>query len=511
MGFLDDITGQTGADAAQQAAGVQSTAANAAMQFVNDATAQSRADLQPFQQAGAAALPSLTGLATDPNAQKDFITENPFYKALADDAQSRLLGAQASQGKAYSGGTREALQNSLLLLGDDLVGSNVNRQQNLANMGMGAAGNQAAAAQYGGRSISELVTGQANANAAGLVGAANAEGQGSENLLGGALGIGSLLAGDDGLAGIGSSLGSAATSAADFLGLGGEAGPALGGGVPGSSVTTTGLGADAAGGFSSNPLSSLPSPTNLIGGASQLPGVFGLAAGAGSTAPTVGAGALTSLGNTGALAAGTLDPALVSSLTSLGNPATVGAAAGGAPTTGALGGAGGAALGAAIPLGVAAFGKFQMDKKRAEKTARFAPILASMKAGPVTTVNSVQGRQFSHNGQNFLAPMRVDDIPDGEERALYDVYNVQSGEWGAMTSEGFSSDLQIAERQAKGNEGQDAVNTPDQVRQMGSTAIGRPIYNDGAGFGLTNLPPDQYSEFLRNGAAQEENDVFSGD
>lgn len=84
-----------------------------------------------------------------------------------------------------------ALQNSLLLLGTDLLNQNIGQRQNLANMGLGAATGQAGFAQQAGQSIGSTIEGIGNAQASGFVGASNAQQQalqGGLNFLGTTLG-----------------------------------------------------------------------------------------------------------------------------------------------------------------------------------------------------------------------------------------------------------------------------------------------------------------------------------
>ena len=73
------------------------------------------------------ALERLTALTTDPEAQRDFIFNNPFYGAMADEAQRRLLANRAARGKVGSGGTAEALQQSLVRMGSDLLAREVDQ------------------------------------------------------------------------------------------------------------------------------------------------------------------------------------------------------------------------------------------------------------------------------------------------------------------------------------------------------------------------------------------------
>jgi hypothetical protein len=200
-----------GNDDASEAAEVQAASADKAIDLQRETLETVRSDLAPFRAAGQGQLAPLTGsinnlseLVNDPNRQRAFVADNPFFTALADDAQRRIFGNAAARGKVGSGGTAEALQNSLLLLGPQLVGQNVAQQQgvigarsNLAALGANAAAGQSTATQQVSNNITDLVTGQGNARAAGIVGDANTNRQGGANLLNLGLGIGALALSDE--------------------------------------------------------------------------------------------------------------------------------------------------------------------------------------------------------------------------------------------------------------------------------------------------------------------------
>lgn len=188
--------------AAKSAAQTQSRSIDTATAEQRRATQQARSDLQPFRQAGQDQIQPLAGLvdqtqtlATDPSAQLSFVQDNPFFKALADDSQKRLFQNQAAKGKLGSGGTAEALQNSILLLGQDLINGQLNRNQQSINnrQGIMSLGQNAAAGQGGftanaGTNISNLATARGDVQAAGQVGAANAVTGGINNLVNAGLG-----------------------------------------------------------------------------------------------------------------------------------------------------------------------------------------------------------------------------------------------------------------------------------------------------------------------------------
>jgi hypothetical protein len=117
---------------------------------------------------------SLLSLVTDPNAQKNYITNNPFFDSLANKASQTLFQNAAAKGKLGTGGTAEALQNSILLLGNDLLNQNIAQRQTIANLGEDAAARSGNASQTAANSISDLTTQKGNAQAAGAIGGANA-------------------------------------------------------------------------------------------------------------------------------------------------------------------------------------------------------------------------------------------------------------------------------------------------------------------------------------------------
>lgn len=203
MGLLSKvvgaITGSSGAaKAAGRAADIQSQSADKAIAFQRESRDLARSDLQPFREAGQAQLDPLSSLISDPQAQLNFIQNNPFFNSLANDAQSRLFANQAARGKVGSGGTAQALQNSLLLLGQDLLNNNVNQRFNMATMGQNAAAGQGTMTMQAGNTISDLMTQQGNALAAGQIGAANAHTQGLQSLIGAGsnLGAAAIMASD---------------------------------------------------------------------------------------------------------------------------------------------------------------------------------------------------------------------------------------------------------------------------------------------------------------------------
>lgn len=187
LGFSDD-------DAPKEAAATQLAATEKNIAFQEESRDLARADLAPFAEQGVSALDRVSGLISDPNKQLDFIQDNPFFKFLADDAQSRLFNNQAARGKVGTGGTALALQNSQMLLGDQLVGNQVGRELSIANLGQASAAGQAAQTNASAGRVGESILGGGNATAAGIMGASNANTQGAGSVANLGLGIGSIVA-----------------------------------------------------------------------------------------------------------------------------------------------------------------------------------------------------------------------------------------------------------------------------------------------------------------------------
>lgn len=189
MGVLSDIvgglTGSTAAEAAKDAARIQAEAIRSSMAY-----------MQPFHQAGVQAqnrLMSLLGLSGDPQSEgygsmaRDFsmqdFQQDPGYGFRMSEGLKALERSAAGRGGAASG----AAMKGITRFGQDLASQEyqnafnrymANRQarlsplQNLMGVGAGAA----SGLMGGTRDVGE-------AQASGIVGAANARQQGINNLL----------------------------------------------------------------------------------------------------------------------------------------------------------------------------------------------------------------------------------------------------------------------------------------------------------------------------------------
>lgn len=179
-GENDPFFGGAAAVAAGEASEQQIAQADRALLAQQAASEQIRADLSPFREAGAEGLPLLAGAIDDPSSR---VLNNPFFQSLAADQEQRLLSSAAARGKVGSGGTNDDLTRNLLLLGNQFAQQDITNLQNLTNTGLNAAAQTGSSAQQGASAVGGILGNIGSAQAAGTIGAANAQAQGGQNAL----------------------------------------------------------------------------------------------------------------------------------------------------------------------------------------------------------------------------------------------------------------------------------------------------------------------------------------
>lgn len=213
----DDLSGKTAKESAEKAAETQAAAAEEAageqlrlgreaIAFQKESRDLALEGLAPFREIGTSAIGGLPALLQaqqstidDPSSR---VLNNPFFKALAEQQEQRLLQSAAARGKVGSGGTAEELQQNLLLLGNQFAQQDIANQQlgitnlqNLSTIGANAAAGQGSTIQQTagmttgtlgniGAAQAQGITGAANALAAGQIAGANAQAQGTQNMAG---------------------------------------------------------------------------------------------------------------------------------------------------------------------------------------------------------------------------------------------------------------------------------------------------------------------------------------
>jgi len=181
MGFVRDLTGKTAANRAGQAGDIQSQAALDASQLQVQAGRDASALLDPFAGIGQQGLEQ-SNFLTDPQAQFDFLQNNPLFQMGLDNANQQTLGLAASRGRLSAGDTLQQLTNNSLLAAQPLINDQKNSIGNLLNFGSTTAANQGNLLLGQGTAAAGGITNSAAAQAAGMVGEANARGQAAQNI-----------------------------------------------------------------------------------------------------------------------------------------------------------------------------------------------------------------------------------------------------------------------------------------------------------------------------------------
>ena len=133
----DDLTGGFGMSlAALQGANRD------AQGFLTQGAESAQGFISPYAQLGQQGLDN-SAILTDPNAQFDFLQNNPLFQSALDNANQSTLGMAAARGRLSSGDTLSALSGNTLLAAQPLLAQQQNNVSSLLNFGSGIAGQQA--------------------------------------------------------------------------------------------------------------------------------------------------------------------------------------------------------------------------------------------------------------------------------------------------------------------------------------------------------------------------------
>lgn len=171
------------ASASRRAARTQAAAGREAIDF-QEQQAERGLDIlsqfDPLIDRGVAASDFLA----DPDAQFQFLQDNPLFQMALDEANAGTRGRQASLGKLRSGGTRSELARNVFLAGIPLLDRQRQDVGNLLNTGIGIGTSKANILQGLSAGVAPVITDIGASNAAGIIGANNARQQGLQNLFG---------------------------------------------------------------------------------------------------------------------------------------------------------------------------------------------------------------------------------------------------------------------------------------------------------------------------------------
>lgn len=174
-GKLDfaDIFGKQGEDDALDASEAAEAelldAQGRAIAETRRATTEGQEFLQPFGGVGLQGAEQ-AGFLTDPQAQFDFLQNNPLFQLSLDNANRQTQQGAAARGRLSAGDTFEQLSNNVLLSAAPLIQGQKQSIGDLLNFGGGIATNQANVAIGQGSTIANAFENQGNILAGGIQG-----------------------------------------------------------------------------------------------------------------------------------------------------------------------------------------------------------------------------------------------------------------------------------------------------------------------------------------------------
>lgn len=182
MGFIRQLTGKDAAKAAERGAETQAEAGLVAIEEQRAAAGRAQEFLSPFAGAAERGVEASQFLA-DPQAQFDFLQENPLFNLALENANQSTLQQASAGGRLSFGDTLQQLSNNVLLSASPLIDRQRQDVTNLLNLGTGIATSQANIETGLGANVGNLTTDIGAVRAGGRVGAANARASGTQNLL----------------------------------------------------------------------------------------------------------------------------------------------------------------------------------------------------------------------------------------------------------------------------------------------------------------------------------------
>jgi len=176
------ISSKQGSDAAKKAARTQAGSVSEGIEETRRAAEQGLEFLEPFADVGQTGIEQ-AGFLTDPQAQFQFLQENPLFQLSLDEANLQTKNLAAARGRLSAGDTLQQLSENVLLSASPLITQQKQSIGDLLNLGSGTARAQANTAIGAGSDITNLITSRGDVLAAGTIGQANAQSQGVENIL----------------------------------------------------------------------------------------------------------------------------------------------------------------------------------------------------------------------------------------------------------------------------------------------------------------------------------------
>jgi hypothetical protein len=180
-GVASNRAADTAAGASADAAAAQAGSSKQARRIARRAKNKAQGFFEPFAGAAERGVAESDFLA-NPEAQFDFLQNNPLFNLALENANQQTNQSAASRGRLSAGDTLQQLSNNVLLSAQPLIDRQRQDVGNLLNLGTGVATSQANIETGQAAHIAGSTTDIGAANAAGIVGAANAENAGTAGM-----------------------------------------------------------------------------------------------------------------------------------------------------------------------------------------------------------------------------------------------------------------------------------------------------------------------------------------
>jgi len=180
---ITTVAGSRSASKQARAAGAASAAQQASISEgiaeTRRASEQGLEFLTPFQELGQTGVEQ-AGFLTDPQAQFNFLQDNPLFKFALESANTQTSQLAAARGRLSAGDTLQQLSQNVLLAAQPLISQQKASISDLINLGSGTSRAQANVAIGQGSDITNLLTSGGDVAAAGIIGASRARAAGDK-------------------------------------------------------------------------------------------------------------------------------------------------------------------------------------------------------------------------------------------------------------------------------------------------------------------------------------------
>lgn len=167
------LAGRSARKAAKRSAQAQRDAGREAIAFQQEQAERGLGILQQFDPLIEQGVAGASFLG-DPQAQFDFLQQNPLFQLSLDEARAGTLQRAAASGRLGAGDTQSELARNVLLSASPLIDRQRQDVGNLLNTGIGLGTSQANILQGLAAGVSPIITDIGAAKAGGIIGQSNA-------------------------------------------------------------------------------------------------------------------------------------------------------------------------------------------------------------------------------------------------------------------------------------------------------------------------------------------------